>query len=36
LGRIGGGKASNILQAALRCETAESARREMEAALVVV
>jgi epoxyqueuosine reductase len=36
MGRIGGGKASNILQAALRRETAESARREMQAALVVV
>jgi len=36
LGQIGGSRASQILQTSLRRETAESARREIEAALAVV
>jgi len=36
LGQIGGSQARKILQASLRRETAESARREIEAALAIV
>jgi epoxyqueuosine reductase len=36
LGQIGGSRAGQILEASLRRETTESARREIEAALAVV
>jgi epoxyqueuosine reductase len=36
LGQIGGRQAREILQASLRRETAESAKREIQAALAIV